>query len=118
VSVIACKNYIKHLFFALILSVSSNILAQPVDNDTKLANHYFDKGEFEKAEIYYERAYKNYESQLYYDRYFQCLFNLEKFEECEKLVEKRIKKDPYSIDNQFKLASVYKANWPKKCILN
>lgn len=108
-SVIACKNYIKHLFFALILSVSANLLAQPVDNDTKLANHYFDKGEFEKAEIYYERAYKNYDSQLYYDRYFQCLFNLEKYEECEKLVEKRIKKDPYSIDNQFKLASVYTA---------
>lgn len=83
--------------------------AQPVDNETKLADHYFDRGDFEKAEVYYEKAYKRYDAQKYFDRYFQCLYYQEKFAECEKLAEKRIRKDPYTIENKFKLATVYKA---------
>ncbi len=83
--------------------------AQPRDNDTKLAAHYFDKGQFDKAEVYYEKVYKKYNAQLYFERYFDCLLYQEKYDECEKLAEKRIKKDPYTIANQFKLAEVYNA---------
>lgn len=106
------KRWIKYKFrllFLLLFMAVSNSYAQPQDNETKLAAHYYDKGEFEKAEIYYEKALKRYDSQLYFDRYFMCLFYQEKFDECEKLVEKRIKRDPYTIENQFKLAAVYKA---------
>lgn len=89
------------------MAAVQSLHAQPADNDAKLAGHYFQKGEFEKAEVYYEKVYKRYDSQAYFERYFQCLFYQEKYDDCEKLAEKRIKKDPYTIENQFMLASVY-----------
>lgn len=81
--------------------------AQPVDNDVKLANHYYSKGQFEKAEVYYEKVYKKYGAQRYFDRYFMCLFYQQKYNDAEKLAKKQIKRDPYTVDTQFKLASVY-----------
>jgi len=91
----------------LLFLAGTKVYAQPQDNDTKLAAHYYGKGEFEKAEIYYEKSYKKYDAQLYFDRYYYCLFYQQKFDECEKLVEKRLKKDPYTVDNYFKMAAVY-----------
>lgn len=100
-------KYIALIVVGLLLTIAQTAHAQPRDNDTKLAAHYFAKGQFEKAEVYYEKAFKRYDSQLYFDRYFMCMFYQQKFDECEKLVNKRIKKDPYTVENQFKLASVY-----------
>ncbi|MBK8926803.1 MAG: tetratricopeptide repeat protein [Crocinitomicaceae bacterium] len=84
-----------------------NADAQPVDNDAKLAAYYYDKGEFAKAEIYYEKLHKQYKSKTYFERYFMCLFYQQKFDDCEDLVEKQIKRDPYDIDAKFLLAMVY-----------
>jgi len=95
------------LLVFLLFIAGSDTYAQPQDNDTKLAAHYYGKGEFEKAEIYYEKSYKKYDAQLYFDRYYYSLFYQQKYDECEKLVEKRLKKDPYTVDNHFKLAAVY-----------
>lgn len=87
---------------------SGLVWSQPQDNDTKLAAHYYSKGQYEKAEVYYKKAFKNYESQLYFERYFNCMFYQQKYDDCEKLVAKRIRRDPYTIENQFMLADVYK----------
>jgi tetratricopeptide (TPR) repeat protein len=95
------------LFGLLLLLSPGALLAQPVDNDTKLAAYYFDKGEFEKAEVYYEKLYKQYKSKNYFDRYFMCLFYQQRYDECEVLAEKQIKRDPYDIDSKFLLATVY-----------
>ena len=105
------KSRIKYIWVALVLMlllISNQGYTQPRDNDTKLAAHYYNKGQFEKAEVYYQKAYKRYNSQLYFERYFDCLFYQEKYQECEKLALKRIKKDPYTIQNKFKLAEIYK----------
>lgn len=85
----------------------SSIVSFSQDNDVKLANHYFQKGEFDKAELYYKKLVTKYSSQTFFDRYFMTLFYQEKFEEAEKVVEKQIKRDPYTIENKFKLAQVY-----------
>ncbi len=94
------------MFFLLFLAEVS-LHAQPQDNDSKLGAHYFGKGEFDKAEIYYEKVYKKYDAQLYFSRYYYCLFYQKKYDECEKLVDKRLKKDPYTVENYFMLAAVY-----------
>lgn len=108
------NNPYQILLAVLLLFCAGFAWSQPQDNDTKLAAHYFGKGEYDKAEIYYKKAYKKYESQLYFERYFQCLLYLQKYEESEKLVEKRIRRDPYTIENQFMLADVYKETGREK----
>lgn len=108
-------NSLKIIGFIFAVLTAYPSFCQPQDNDTKLANHYYDKGEFEKAEPYYERAFKNYGAQFYFERYFKTLFFQNKFGQCEKLVEKQLKIDPYEIDNYFLLASVYtKTDRPEK----
>lgn len=103
--VIRFSNRILLSMLLLIASVHSQ--AQPVDNDTKLAAYYFDKGEFAKAEVYYEKLYKQYRSKTYFDRYFMCLFYQQRYDECEDLAEKQVKRDPYDMDSKFLLAMVY-----------
>lgn len=97
------RNIILLLFFVGI----NQTYAQPVDNDVKLAAHYYDKGEFEKAEPYYEKLYKQYKSKSYFERYFMCLFYQEKYSTCEDIALKQIKKDVFDIDTRFLLAMVY-----------
>ncbi len=80
-------KYITLCIFGLMLALVQPVYGQPRDNDTKLAGHYFGKGQFGKAEIYYQKSFKKYDSQLYFDRYFLCLFYQEKFVEAEKLVK-------------------------------
>ena len=77
------------------------------DQDMKLAEHYFQRGEFDKAEVYYKKLVTRYNSHTIYDRYFLTLYYQEKFDECEKILEKWIKKDPYTIDFRFKLGAIY-----------
>lgn len=95
------------LLALLVLFITSGGWSQPPDNDVKLASYYYDKGEFEKAEVYYEKLYKDYKSKTYFTRYFMCMFYQQKYDDCEALAEKQIKRDPYDIDNKFLLAMVY-----------
>lgn len=75
--------------------------------DAKLAAHYYNKGSFDKAELYYKKLYKKYSTDSYFEKYYDCLFFQEKFPEAEKVVEKRIKTNNLDISNHFKLASIY-----------
>ena len=76
-------------------------------NDLKLANHYYNKGEFDKAEVYFEKIYKKAPTKTYFVRYFDCLMNQEKFELAEKYSKKQIKRESFEIEYSFRLAEVY-----------
>lgn len=81
--------------------------AQSSDNDSKLANHYYNKGEFDKAEVYYFKLYKKYKSKSYFERYFNCLMYQEKYVNAEKVIKKQIKKDIFDNSYKFSLAELY-----------
>lgn len=96
------------LIFIISLCLAPVAFSQPPgDNDVKLASYYYDKGEFAKAEPYYEKLHKQYKSKSYFERYFMCLFYQQRYEDCETLAQKQIKRDPYDIDSKFMLAMVY-----------
>jgi tetratricopeptide (TPR) repeat protein len=78
-------------------------------DDIKLADYYYNKGEFDKAETYYEKLYKKYQTKSFFEKYFDCLMFQEKYDEAEKLALKQIKRDKYDISYQFYLADVYEA---------
>ncbi|OIQ25042.1 MAG: hypothetical protein BM555_06830 [Crocinitomix sp. MedPE-SWsnd] len=101
------KSNILLIFLFLFLGAGNTVLAQPKDDDTKLADHYFSKGEFFKAEGYYKKVYKKYKSSVHFEKYFLCLFYQEKFEDAEKLTSKRLKQDPLNTNVAFMLTQVY-----------
>ena len=100
------KKLIIFVVFTLVL-FGGNQHSYAQTNDSKLANHYFNKGEFDKAEVYFEKLYKKNKSKTYFTKYFECLVYQEKLEEAEKQSKRQIKRDPFEIEYSFRLAEVY-----------
>ncbi len=77
------------------LSFSTQVLAQ----DAKLAQQYYQDGEFEKAGVLFNKLYRQNENNSYYfNKYIDCLIAMEDYEACEKAVKKEIKRKPKNVD--------------------
>ena len=73
------------------LAFSAGLFAQ----DPNLANQYFTDGEYEKAATLYEQlSESDPRSEYYFNRYVDCLLNLERYDESEKAVKKQLKRTP------------------------
>ena len=63
------------------------------DKDLKLAQQFFNKGEYEKAMPIFKKKYEAQNSSSYYYRYyFKCLVALKDYETAAKLIKKQKKK--------------------------
>lgn len=66
--------------------------------DSKLAQQYYQDGEFEKAAVLYEKLYvQNNKNDFYFDRYIECMLAAQKFEEVESALKKELKESPDNI---------------------
>lgn len=66
--------------------------------DSKLAQQYYQDGEFEKAAVLYQKLYEQQnKNDYYFDRYIECLLAVEKFDEVEAALKKGLKEDPNNI---------------------
>lgn len=66
--------------------------------DSKLAQQYYQDGEFEKAAVLYERLYvQNNKNDFYFDRYIECMLASKKFDEVENTLKRELKEDPNNI---------------------
>lgn len=73
------------LFFSVALS----------GQNARLAQQYYNDGEYEKAAILYEKLYeRNKANDYYFDRFIDCLIYLEQYERCEKAVKEEIRRQP------------------------
>ncbi len=114
-------NRFIHIFFFLIAAkivLSQNdVILQPVEihppkpgfeqkpkqeSDDQLAAQYFQRKEYEKAVVLYEKLFKKSNNNLNYTYYLYCLIELKDFKSAEKLVKSQIKEFPdilkYSVD--------------------
>ncbi len=67
--------------------------------DARLAQQYFQNGEYEKAASLYEKLFAMNESvEYYFDRYVDCLLAIQAYDECEKLIKRQLKKDPKNVN--------------------
>lgn len=82
------------------------VQAQP-SNDEQLAVQYFQKGEFELAVMYYEKLYNKSRSAVYYEYYYKCLVELERYKEAEKLVKRQMKRFPNDLTYYVDLGTLY-----------
>ncbi len=90
--------------------------AQKPESDEQLAAHYFQKGEYEKAELYYKKLLdQNPGNKTYFKQYVRTLLELEKYDKAEERIEKRIdrkKGKPPSL--MIELGRVYKVAGKKR----
>jgi tetratricopeptide (TPR) repeat protein len=61
----------------------------------KLANEYYNAGEYEKAASLFESLYtENPKNKSYFNWYIQCLMDLRQFEKASKSIQAELKKNP------------------------
>jgi tetratricopeptide (TPR) repeat protein len=88
------------LFFSF-LSLSQT------ENDLKLAQHYYQNGDFEKAITYYEKIYNSDQSKTVYNSYLDCLIATKDFNTAEKTIKKQISLNKKDLEIQLQLGFFY-----------
>jgi tetratricopeptide (TPR) repeat protein len=63
-------------------------------NESQLAADYYNKQQYDKAALLYEKLYKDNPSYINYTYYYFSLIQLSRFDEAERLVKKQIKEYP------------------------
>ncbi|MCB0531003.1 MAG: tetratricopeptide repeat protein [Lewinellaceae bacterium] len=76
-----------------------NLPAAVQGQNPNLANQYFMNGEYEKAAELYSQLLETDRglADYYFERYFDCLLNLEKYDDAEKAVKKQLKQSPNNV---------------------
>ncbi len=88
-----------------------NISAQ----DSRLAQQYYNSGEYEKAASTYQGLYaKNAHSSHYFNRYVDCLIKLEDFSTAEEAVKKEIKKNPKKVQLYVTYGNIYERQFKEE----
>lgn len=92
--------------FGVLVALGAQAQGTP---DEQLAAQYFQKGEYEKAILYYDKLYRAQPNPYFYEQLFRCHMGLKHYEEAEKLAKDQLRRqsgDPrYMVD----LGSVYRA---------
>ncbi|GLR17841.1 tetratricopeptide repeat protein [Portibacter lacus] len=94
----------KYLFIFIFICISNIVFSQ----DTRLANQYYNTGEYEKAAEMYKQLFEKSKSNSYYfNRYINCLLSLEDYEESEKAIKKQLKKRSNDLHLYVTLGNLY-----------
>jgi tetratricopeptide (TPR) repeat protein len=85
-------NLLKISFFVFLFLAPAFVFAQ--NTDAQLAAQYYRNGEYEKASMLYKNLYDQSRFNYYYfDKYVNCLLNLERYDECEQTIKKEFKRN-------------------------
>lgn len=84
---------------AAVLIVFFALTAGAQAQDPNLANQYYMNGEYEKAAALYAQLTDSDRglSDYYFERYLNCLLNLEQYEEGEQALKKQLKRSPANV---------------------
>ena len=88
------------------VALSSLCFAQG-ETDQQLAQYYYSNGDYEKAEVYYERLFTKEPSKINFNRYYDCLIQTKKLKEAEKLIKKQISANKLDQEYRVLLAVFY-----------
>ncbi len=94
------------LLLLISLFCSNQTFAQ--GNDLDFANYYFEKGEFDKSSLYFEKLWDKTGNTFYYQRLLDCYMSLEKYNEAEDLIKKQLKKVNSRSEIYVDLVKLYK----------
>ncbi|MBC7885188.1 MAG: tetratricopeptide repeat protein [Saprospiraceae bacterium] len=89
-------NNIRFYLFLFVLSIS--FISVSGQQKYKLANEYYNSGEYEKAAQLYESLYEETPgNKSYFNLYIQCLLELKNYEKTRKIIQSEIKKNPTEV---------------------
>lgn len=86
----------KFIYFFFLLTFSFVLQAQPgkKDNSSRLAQQYYQDGEYQKAAAVYKKIFEKNNNEYYFNKYIECLMALEQYDETAAIIKKQIKKQP------------------------
>ncbi len=80
-----------------------------VNNDIKLANQYFVRGEYEKAVVLYKKLFdENPNSTHFYKNYYRSLLKLKRYTEAETVLREQMRRRPKDVTLLVDLGLLYK----------
>lgn len=102
------SHYTKRALFLGLVSFAISFAASAQVQDQKLAEEYYKQGDFEKASVLYEKLFKEQPNSSYYFKYYyECLVNLQQYEELEKVLKKQLRKFPNKLQYHVDLGYLY-----------
>ncbi len=97
-------NYMRLLVIFLISFISLGLSAQ----DSRLANQYYQSGEYEKAATMYLKLFnKTKKNDYYFNKYIESLIAIEEYEEAEKGIKEQIKNRPDDVQLYVTYGNLY-----------
>ncbi|MES2629757.1 MAG: tetratricopeptide repeat protein [Bacteroidota bacterium] len=100
--------------FLLTVVVCTPQLVKAQGNDLEFANYYFDKGEYDKAALYFQKLWDRTANPYYYQRLLASLISQEKYEDAEDLIRKQLKRASAKSEVYVDLVSLYKKTGSEK----
>jgi len=98
--------------YGLLLFFLLNSALLLVGQESKLAQQYYENGEYEKAAALYNKLYgQQNNNDYYFERYVECLINLEDYEACEKAIKKQLKKRPNQVQLYVTYGNLYERQY-------
>ncbi|MGE0566555.1 MAG: tetratricopeptide repeat protein [Bacteroidia bacterium] len=97
----------------LTLFCSFSVYISGQNQDAALAVQYYDKGEYEKAEVLLKDLYKNNE-EIWFQYYYNTLLELKEYDRAEKVTKKQIKSHKNDFSFYVLLGKVYALTNNKK----
>lgn len=94
--------------FIISLIIFSQVSAQNMSDNIRLAYKYYQEKEYEKAEILFGEIYKKTKVKIYFTYYTNCLIELSKFDLAEKQIKKELRKHKEDITFYVDLGYLYK----------
>lgn len=106
-------NFYRHLaVFFLIIMVTS---ARAQNSDAKLANEYYQQGEYDKALALYQDLDNNKSAiPLIHSNYLRLLIDEKKYSEAEKYLDRALKYYPSNLQYQVDMAFLYQVSGAKE----
>jgi tetratricopeptide (TPR) repeat protein len=94
------------LILLFLLSLLPGAQAQK-GNDEQLAQYYYERKEYDKAVVYFDKLYDK-APDVYYNNYYKCLVELKDYSKAEKITKKQMKRGDIYVYLYVRLGTLYK----------
>ena len=81
------------IYLSILFILISGILYPQSEQDERLAQEYYRKGEFTKAIEFFEKIYKQKKVKNIYTKYIDCLINIQSYKKAEKIIKSYYRKN-------------------------